>query len=247
MIRLVQLRVAWGLPNVSPACMKLETWLRMTGIPYEVPPVLDLANAPKGKLPYIVEEDGSRMGDSALIIEHLKAKTGKDPDAHLNAEQLAISTAFRRMMKENFYWVIVQGRYKDEQNWKTYRPVMAALLDGVPDEQRLMVCDMYKQRMEGQMYGHGMGRHTAKEVHLLGIADLKAVSEYLGDKPYFLGEQPTTVDATVYSHLANLLQVPVNCPVKDFGLSRKNLVDYLDRMESRYFPEFKQKRATSAA
>jgi len=245
MIRLVQLRVAWGLPNVSPACMKLETWLRMTEIPYEIPP-LDLVNAPKGKVPYIVEEDGTRMGDSTFIIEHLKAKTGKDPDAHLTPAERAIGTSFRRMMKENFYWVIVQARYKDEQNWKLYRQVASDLLDGVPQEQRPMVMDMYKQRIEGQMYGHGMGRHAAKEVHALGIADLTAVSDLLADKPYLLGDRPTTVDATVYSHVANLVQTPVNCPVKDFGLSRKNLVDYLDRMESRYFPEFKQQRVNAA-
>jgi glutathione S-transferase len=245
MIRLMQSKVAWGLPNVSPACMKLETWLRMTEIPYEIPP-LDLVNAPKGKLPYIIDEDGTRLGDSTFIIEHLKAKTGKDPDAHLSPEQRATSVAFRRMMKENFYWVIVQTRYKDEQNWKVYREVLMDILDGVPAEQRPMVVDMYKQRMEGQMYGHGMGRHSAKEVHAIGITDLKAVSELLGDKPYLMGEKPTTVDATVYSHVANYLHTPLKCPVRDFGLSRKNLVDYLDRMDSRYFPELKQKRTSVA-
>ncbi|WP_437834850.1 glutathione S-transferase N-terminal domain-containing protein [Sorangium sp. So ce1153] len=50
--------------------MKLETWLRIAGIPYETAP-LDLAAAPKGKVPYI-EEAGVRIGDSTLIIDHLQ-------------------------------------------------------------------------------------------------------------------------------------------------------------------------------
>ena len=247
MIRLIQMprvRGVWGLPNVSPACMKLETWLRMAEIPYELP-ALDLVNAPKGKVPYIVDLDGSRLGDSTFIIEHLKVKTGKDPDAHLSAEQRAIGLAFRRMMKENFYWVIVQSRYKDEPNWKIYKELVLTLLDGVPMEQRPMVCDMYKQRIEGQMYGHGIGRHSAKEVYELGMADLKAVSEMLGNKPYLLGDRPSTVDATVYAYIANLLQTPVECAAKDYGLSLKNVVDYLERMELRYFPELRPLRLSA--
>ncbi|WP_309890342.1 glutathione S-transferase family protein [Archangium sp.] len=247
MIRLIQMprvRGVWGLPNVSPACMKLETWLRMAEIPYELP-ALDLVNAPKGKVPYIVELDGSRMGDSTFIIEHLKSKVGKDPDAHLTDEQRAISLAFRRMMKENFYWVIVQSRYKDEPNWKIYKELVLTLLDGVPMEQRPMVCDMYKQRIEGQMYGHGIGRHSAKEVYELGIADLKSVSDMLGNKPYLLGDRPSTVDATVYAYVANLLQTPVDCAAKDYGLSLKNVVDYLERMELRYFPELRPLRLSA--
>lgn len=248
MIRLVQMpRVQgeWGLANVSPACMKLETWLRMAEVPYELH-ALDLVNAPKGKVPYIFEADGSRLGDSTFIVEHLKAKTGKDPDAHLTPEQRAIGLAFRRMMKENFYWIIVQTRYKDEQNWKVYKQLVFTLLDGVPLDQRPMVCDMYKQRIEGQMYGHGIGRHSAKEVYELGIGDLTAVSELLGDKPYLLGDRPSTVDATVYAYVANLVQTPMTSPVKDFGLSRKNLVDYLDRMELRYFPDLRPARLQAA-
>ncbi len=236
MIRLIQLRRAWGLPNLSPPCMKLETWLRMADVPYVVAP-LDIGNAPKGKVPYIVEEDGSRLGDSTFIIEHLITKIGRDPDAGLTAEQRAISTAFRRMMKEEFYWVIIQSRYKDEHNWKRYKQLMIDLLDGVPEDQRSMVGDMYRQRMLGQMYGHGMGRHTAEEVYRIGVADMKAVSDFLGDKPFLFGDRPTTADATVYAYLANLIQAPVESSARDYGLSRDNLVRYCERMNARFFPD----------
>jgi len=35
MIKLYQFHPAWGLPNPSPFCMKVETYLRMAGLPYE--------------------------------------------------------------------------------------------------------------------------------------------------------------------------------------------------------------------
>ena len=38
MIQLYQFEPAFGLPNASPFCMKVETWLRMAALPFEVPP-----------------------------------------------------------------------------------------------------------------------------------------------------------------------------------------------------------------
>ncbi len=35
MLRVYQFAPAFGLPNASPFCMKLETWLRMAGLPFE--------------------------------------------------------------------------------------------------------------------------------------------------------------------------------------------------------------------
>ena len=86
MITLFQPPAFWGIPNISPACMKLETWLRMTGIPYQIAPP-DMSAAPKGKIPYI-DDEGTLMGDSTLIIEHLSKKHNKDLDQGLSgAEQ----------------------------------------------------------------------------------------------------------------------------------------------------------------
>src|SRR5262249_32010017 len=105
MIKLNQLSRVWGLLNVSPACMELETWLRLTGVPYEISP-LDFLGAPKGKIPYI-EENGTKLGDATLIIAHLAKSRGKELDERLTPMDRAISVAFRRLLKENLYWVLV--------------------------------------------------------------------------------------------------------------------------------------------
>src|SRR3569832_789306 len=101
MIRLHQAESAWGLPNISPPCMELETWLRIAGIPYTVAPP-DMTLAPKGKVPYI-DDGGTLIGDATLIIEHLASTTGKDPDEGLTAAERGPALAFRRMMKDSLY------------------------------------------------------------------------------------------------------------------------------------------------
>ncbi|XXX77592.1 glutathione S-transferase family protein [Sorangium sp. So ce134] len=235
MIRLVQPPRAWGLPNVSPPCMKLETWLRITGIPYEPAP-LDLAAAPKGKVPCI-EEAGVRIGDSTLIIDHLQRTRRVDPDDGLSASERATSLAFRRMLKENFYWVIVEMRYRTERNWQIYRKVLASILHSGPEGGSEQAADEMCGNVTRQMYGHGMGRHSAEEICRIGIEDITAVSGYLGSKSFFMGERPTTADAAVYAYMANAIEVPIEHPVQEHGRSSRNLVQYCERMRGRFFPE----------
>jgi hypothetical protein len=55
------------IPNLSPFCCKLETWLRIAGIPYEVVDTSDPRKGPKGKVPFI-EDAGQRIGDSSFIV-----------------------------------------------------------------------------------------------------------------------------------------------------------------------------------
>lgn len=43
------------------------------------------------------------------------------------------------------------------------------------------------------MKAQGLGVHTNEEITQFGCDDLKALSELLADKPFFFGDEPTTV------------------------------------------------------
>lgn len=243
MITLYQMLPVNNLPNPSPPCMKLETWLRMTKIPYQKGG-LDVSRAPKGKLPYI-DEDGVVLGDSTFIIDYLEKKHDVHPDAHLSASERAVAMAFRRMLKENFYWVIVYIRWIDEANWTRWRLVIADQFPAaIPLEQRLGIVDGIQPGMVASIKGQGMGRHTFDEVCRIGRDDLTAIRDYLGDKPYLMGDRISTVDATAYANIANILLADVDSPLRDWARDQKTLVDYHDRMAAEYFPEFVSKAAT---
>ena len=104
-VTLVQFPDVWGR-NISPFGLKLEAWLRLAEIPYSVEESTALGKAPKGKLPYI-REGGRHIGDSTLIIEHLKATRGIDPDAGLDPRQRAEALALQRLLEEHLYLAIV--------------------------------------------------------------------------------------------------------------------------------------------
>jgi glutathione S-transferase len=52
-----------------------------------------------------------------------------------------------------------------------------------------------------------------------------------------MGEAPTTADAAVYAHVANVLGGLLVSPVKEYGRGLPNLLAYCDRMRARFFPD----------
>ena len=66
-IKLFQFPRIFAIPNWSPFCCKLETWLRIAGVPYEVVDTPDPRKGPKGKLPFI-EDAGVRIADTSVIV-----------------------------------------------------------------------------------------------------------------------------------------------------------------------------------
>jgi hypothetical protein len=70
-IKLFQFPRMFDIPNLSPFCFKLETWLRIAGVPYEVVATPDPRKGPKGKLPFI-EDAGVRIADTSIIVDHRK-------------------------------------------------------------------------------------------------------------------------------------------------------------------------------
>src|SRR5258708_12808786 len=98
---------AWGIPDISPYVTKLINYMTFTSLDFEHR-TQDLAtldqDSPHGKLPYIVDADGTKVGDSNTIIGYLKAKYGDPLDGDLTRQQLAQALAFNRLIEENLNW-----------------------------------------------------------------------------------------------------------------------------------------------
>jgi glutathione S-transferase len=222
----------WGLPNSSPFCMKLETYLRMAELPYELVFEDKLDKAPKKKMPYI-EDDGQKIGDSNLVIEYLQKKYGDRTDAHLSPTDRAISLAMRRLIDENLYWCIVYSRWIDEKNWPITR---AAYFGNLPPILNQLLPPLIRKSTVKNLLGHGMGKHSATEVYEIGCRDIQALSDFLGDREFFIGDRPTILDATAYASIANLIKIPMESPLKTKTEGLANLVSFSERMTAKFYP-----------
>ena len=232
MITLYHFGPFYTLPDPSPFCLKVDAYLRAAGIAFETRAGLQyMRKAPKGKLPYI-EDDGQVIADSAFILEHLKRKYGDPLDGALTPEQRATSHAFIKMMDENLYWCVVHSRWIDPALWPTIRH---SFFGAMPLPARIMVPVLAQRQVKQALHMHGLGRHSAEDI--LGIAkrDLTALSDFLGEKEYFHGAGPTTLDTTAYGFLAGIIIPPFQCALSDAARGYPNLVRFVERFRERYY------------
>jgi glutathione S-transferase len=235
MITLHEFGPAFTLRTASPFGLKLEAYMKLAGIPYSVDFVGgDPRKAPKGKIPFITTDDGRKMGDSALIIEHLIAKHGDKLDAHLTPAERAAGRALRRMTEEGLYFAILYSRWIDDAGFAVVAPVFFA---GIPAMIRPVIGMLVRRSTRSALQGQGTGRHTREEIYALGNADLQTLSDALGDKPFFLGDKPTSYDAAIYGIVHNLMEIPTGTPLTAFARSLPNLLAFCERVSKRCFEE----------
>jgi len=190
--------------------------------------------APKGKIPFI-DYQGKLVGDAFLIIEMFKQTEGIDLDAGLTPVERSISLAFRRMIKENTYWGAAEIRFGIEENWQRFRPVLArALFPKTPVVISERFAEEFSKIMISQMHSHGIGRHSHEEIVQITCADFQALSDFLAYKPFFMGDQPTTLDATAYGYIGNFMQPRFESPIVDYLLERSNLCQHYERMTQQF-------------
>ncbi len=233
MITLYQFAPSWGTPNPGQFNTKLETYLRMTKIPYEVEVTLPL-KAPKGKLPFIVD-DGQKITDSRFIIEYLKEKYSDPLDKELTKEQCAIMLGMQRLLEEHLYWIGMYTRWQTSD--KNLQINNEALFGVLPPIIRTIAALIYKPIIRKQIYGQGTGRHKANDIYHLGELDLDALSVFLADKSYFMGNKVTSLDASAFGILINTITGPIESPLKEYGKNKTNLIAYCDRMMAEFYPE----------
>jgi len=233
MIKLYQFPTAWGLPNLSAFCMKLEVYMRLAEIPYEIVTMADPRKAPKGKLP-MIEHNGHRIADSEFCLYFLAEQATVDLDGHLSPAERAAGYGFQKMLDETFYWAMVYSRWIDDRVWPTLK---TQFFGDFPPVVRDIFPAIIRRSVKRALHAQGTGRHSAKEIYFLADKCLQALSDYLGEKPYLLGERPTSFDATVYSFVANAAFVPFDTELRHSARSYENLMAYCARMKAAAFPD----------
>lgn len=227
-VRIVGMCPAWGLASPSPFCLKLETWLRIAGIPYAALSLNRPPQSASGKVPYLLLQDGAILADSNEIIAHLARAYGIDRSCGRTGADSARSHAALRLLEESLYFVAAWERWLLPACWTATRD---AYFGTLPSGLRGLFASFMRRKMAAALHGQGMLRRAPAAIADHGVADLAALSGLLGAQPFFDGEQPGITDASAYGLLANVLRFPVRTPLQSALEARPDLVEFCRRIE----------------
>jgi glutathione S-transferase len=208
----------FGVADNNGYGLKVYAFLRLTGLSFTHQHIFDASTAPRGQLPYIVD-DGEAIGDSDVIIAHLIRKHGLIIDDGLTAAQHDTSHLVTRML-DDLYWVMSYSRWKDERYWPAFRDALLREHSSVTEEGLAKARELNFQRY----YYQGIGRFASDAAYARGVADLRVLANLLGVSDYLHGAEPTSADAGIYGFIANILFYPIETPLRVFVASQADLV-----------------------
>ncbi|MBB6523573.1 glutathione S-transferase C-terminal domain-containing protein [Pseudoteredinibacter isoporae] len=234
MIKLYGFGPSFGMPDPSSFVLKVNCYMRMAGIDFETVNGQEyLRKAPKGKLPYI-EWDGRVIPDSQEIFNAFDEKYDRPLEKDLNPEQQAQSYLMIKSLDENLYWCLVHSRWIREDGWEVTNK---ALFSSLPGPLKLFVPALVRRGVAKNLKHHGMGLHSDDEILAIAKQSIDALAVLLGDKPYFFGDKPSNLDATVFALIVQLTHSENDIAISPFAKAHQNLVDYCERIAKAYYPE----------
>jgi glutathione S-transferase len=208
----------FGVADNNGYGLKVFAFLRLTGVPFTHEHIFDASAAPRGQLPYIVD-DGEAIGDSDTIIAHLTRKYRLTMDDGLTATRRDTNRLIVRML-DDLYWVMSYSRWKDERFWPAFCEALRR------EHPSLTEAGLRKAQEFNSMryYYQGIGRYPPAAAYARGIADLQVLANLTPPSGYFHGPKPTSIDAAIYGFIANIYFYEIDTPLKQFVASHSNLV-----------------------
>jgi glutathione S-transferase len=218
MITLYSYPALFGVADNNGYGLKVFAFLRLVGLAFVHEHIFDASSAPRGQLPYIVD-DGETIGDSETIIAHLSGKYRLTIDAVLSACEHDLSLLVTRLL-DDLYWVMSYSRWQDERYWPAFRAALMREHPSLTEDGLARAREFNFQRYHFQ----GIGRYAPEAAYSRGLADLGVLADLVPADGYVNGAHPTSIDAGIYGFIANIHFYDIETPLKQFVSSRQNLV-----------------------
>jgi glutathione S-transferase len=218
MITLYSYPTLFGVADNNGYGLKVFAFMRLVGLPFVHEHIFDASAAPRGQLPYIID-DGDTVGDSEIIIAHLIGKYELTIDAALGIRERNLSLLVTRLL-DDLYWVMSYSRWKDERYWPAFRSALMREHAGLTDEGLAKAREFNFKRYHFQ----GIGRYEPDAAYARGLADLGLLADLVPANGYVYGANPTSIDAGIYGFVANIQFFDIDTPLKQFVSSRQNLM-----------------------
>ena len=218
MITLYSYPELFGVADNNGYGLKVFAFMRLAGVRFVHEHIFDASAAPRGQLPYIVD-DGETIGDSEAIVAHLNRKYGLAIDAGLDAAQRDRDVLVTRLL-DDLYWVMSYSRWKDDRYWPAFRDALLQQHPSLTEAVLQKAREFNAQRYHFQ----GIGRYAPDAAFARGLADLGVLADLIPPAGFLHGAKPTSIDAGIYGFIANIYFYDIETPLKQFVVAHDNIV-----------------------
>ncbi|XP_051168258.1 metaxin-1 isoform X2 [Leptopilina boulardi] len=226
----------WGLPSIDINCLQALAYAKFCKIPLKINATNNPYRSPNGQLPVLRHQYG--IDYTIRNILQFFRKNNYCLDFGLSPKQCADVNAYETMLKEELFPALQFIWWVDERNFRQvirpwYGKAMPYFLNyyypsKYEKEAKTLMESLYPTEDE----------ISNIETDVYGKAQkcLTLLSNRLGDKDYFFGSKPTTLDAIIFSYLAPILRIPLlNNALKNHLTACVNLEDFVVRISVKYF------------
>nr|CDJ97723.1 Glutathione S-transferase domain containing protein [Haemonchus contortus] len=221
------------IPNLSPYCLKVETFLKVNKIPYEVCP-LKMGRSRYGLLPFI-ELNGEHIADSEIIIDRLKDHFKVKPLASPIDE--GIARTIERTVQHHTAPVVYRFKMVEDPNDGFCTTVLQVIgCPAVLQPTVLPFAAWFMRSKVSRRIAAAIGQFPIEEFKNFLRQDLDTYRDLLGDKKFLFGDEVSSADCAVFSQLGAVLYIPPNNYVKELLREKyPELTNYCDRVRDTVF------------
>ncbi len=212
----------FGVADNNPFGLKVYAFLKLSNIPFRHEQIFDASTAPRGQLPYLIDDD-KVVGDSDTIIDYIITQKRLDADAALTPNQLDLQLLVGRML-DDLYWVMSYSRWKDDRFWPLFRDAMLRAHTNL----KLGDMDGAREYNFKRYQFQGIGRFEPEAAYARGVKDLQVLANLVPESGFAFGSHPNSIDAAIYGFIANIYFFDIDTPLKAFVERNFNLVRHCE-------------------
>ncbi|XP_042217218.1 metaxin-1-like isoform X2 [Homarus americanus] len=227
----------YGLPSMDLKSLQMLAYVKFSGAPVTIVKSSNPFKSPTGQLPVFKCIEGA-FSDFSQVTTFLR-KQNFSCDYELSAKQCSEVVAYEHLLLEKLYpalmylWWVEPKSYCDVIHKWYFSSIPFPYKLWYPRRYHIGQCDLINSMFDDP----DDSQLIETELHKQAQECLTMLSNRLGDREYFFGRSPSTIDALVFSYLAILLKVDLKVPVLQNHIKAcPNLSRYVSKAIQRFFP-----------
>jgi hypothetical protein len=229
-------RSPWS-PSLSPACTRVEAYLRANGIPYKAVETIDPTGAPNGELPFFVYKH-ERIDQLPTIFDFLAREFTVTMDDALTREERAIGAALRRTLEYSMERFLYRTVFIDHP---TLAVSQIARVLHISHLRARMAVNRYAKRLHERLAITSYGALVSEQYENEFLLDCEALESQIGSKRFLFSDtELTSYDCAVYALLVPFAYMGKHTALSTAYMAVADstvLMGYIARISKRLFSD----------